>query len=173
MKSSEAVLKLNEAGFKAEPADVNRVGYHVRVSLEATQVRPFAQWLLSEGFFIDFLTAVDVSPSTQLIYQFAHYAGACRINARVSLPGSGGIDTISDIYQGANWHERETRDFFGVVFSGHPNLVPLILCDEDKDLKPLLKKEAARKPLEDVGWGEPSADKVGENVLMGGDELNN
>lgn len=161
MKSSEAVLKLNESGFQAEPADVNRVGYHVGVCLEATQVRSFAQWMLSAGFFIDFLSAVDVFPSLQVIYQFAHYAEPCRINARVSLPASGAVETISDIYQGANWHERETRDFYGVVFSGHPNLVPLILCDEDKDLKPLLKKEGARKPLEEVGWGKSVAEDVG------------
>lgn len=154
MKSNEAITKLMEAGFQAEPGEVNRVGYHVRVTLEATQVRPFAQWLLTEGFFIDFLSAVDVSPAIQVIYQFAHFDGPCRINARASLPESGAIDTISDIYQGASWHEREARDFFGVVFSGHPNLVPLILCEEDKDLKPLLKKEGAQKSLEEVGWGE-------------------
>ncbi len=154
MKSSEAVIKLNEAGFKAEPAEVTRVGYHVTVALGADQIRPFAEWLLSEGFFIDFLSAVDASPAIQLIYQFAHFDAPCRIHAQVSLPDSGAVDTISDIYQGADWHERETRDFFGVVFSGHHNLVPLILCDEDKDLKPLLKKEGAKKSLADIGLGE-------------------
>lgn len=154
MKCSEAVSKLIDTGFQAEPAEVGRVGFHVKVRLGAMQVRPFAEWLLSEGFFIDFLSAVDVSPAIQVIYQFAHYDGPCRINARVSLPESGVIDTISDIYQGADWHEREARDFFGVVFSGHPHLEPLILCDEDKDLKPLLKKAGARKSLAEVGWGQ-------------------
>lgn len=152
MKAREAVTALVEAGFSAKSVDSERQGVHVRVRLEATQVRPFAAWLLEKGFFIDFLTAVDVSPALQLIYQFAHYDAPCRINARVTLPASGTIETISDIYQGANWHERETRDFFGVVFSGHPNLVPLILCDEDRDLKPLLKNEGSRKTLEELGW---------------------
>ncbi|WP_300669277.1 NADH-quinone oxidoreductase subunit C [Desulfoluna sp.] len=159
MKSSEAILKLMEAGFQAESVDVNGVGYHVRAHVDAEQVRSFAQWLLAQGFFIDFLTAVDASPRIQMIYQFAHYDHPCRINARVPLPDSGAIDTISDIYQGADWHERETRDFFGVHFSGHHNLVPLILCDEDKDLKPLLKKEGDRKSLEEIGWADvPAAD---------------
>ena len=48
------------------------------------------------------------------------------------------IPTISHIYQGANWHERETHDFFGIIFSGHPNLEPLLL-PEDADFHPLLK----------------------------------
>ena len=154
MKSSEAVTKLNQGGFEATSADLNRVGYHVKVALGADQVRPFAEWLLSEGFFIDFLTAVDVSPALQMIYQFAHFDAPCRIHAQASLPDSGSIDTISDIYQGAHWLEREVRDFFGVEFSGHPNLVPLILCEEDKDLKPLLKKEGAKKSLEETGLSD-------------------
>lgn len=153
MKARDAVLKLTAAGFIAESSDPHGTGFHVRVILEADQVRAFAAWLLDEGFFIDFVTAVDASPACQVIYQFAHYDAPCRINARASLPESGTIDTISDIYQGADWHERETRDFFGVVFSGHPNLVPLILCDEDKDLKPLLKSEANRKTTDKLGWG--------------------
>lgn len=33
------------------------------------------------------------------------------------------------IYRGANWHERETYEMFGVVFEGHPNLKPLLLPD--------------------------------------------
>jgi NADH-quinone oxidoreductase subunit C len=33
------------------------------------------------------------------------------------------------VWTGANWHERETFEMFGVVFDGHPNLVPLLLPD--------------------------------------------
>ena len=33
------------------------------------------------------------------------------------------------MWAGANWHERETFEMFGVVFDGHPNLVPLLLPD--------------------------------------------
>ncbi|HZP51562.1 NADH-quinone oxidoreductase subunit C, partial [Actinocrinis sp.] len=32
-------------------------------------------------------------------------------------------------YRGANWHERETFEMFGVVFTGHPDLKPLLLPD--------------------------------------------
>lgn len=33
------------------------------------------------------------------------------------------------VYAGANWHERETYEMFGVTFTDHPNLVPLLLPD--------------------------------------------
>ena len=40
------------------------------------------------------------------------------------------IDTISHIYAGANWHEREIYDFFGIRFNKHPDLRRIFLFDE-------------------------------------------
>lgn len=56
------------------------------------------------------------------------------------------IDTITDIFASANWMERETYDFFGVHFVGHPNL-KRILNDENMTSFPLRKEY----PLEDAG----------------------
>lgn len=39
----------------------------------------------------------------------------------------GRLPTLSGVWRGADWHERETFEMFGVVFDGHPNLVPLLL----------------------------------------------
>lgn len=36
-------------------------------------------------------------------------------------------DTLTGIFPGADWHEREAHDMFGIVFSGHPNLAPIYL----------------------------------------------
>jgi NADH-quinone oxidoreductase subunit C len=41
----------------------------------------------------------------------------------------GRLPTLTDVWAGANWHERETYEMFGIVFDGHPNLVPLLLPD--------------------------------------------
>jgi NADH-quinone oxidoreductase subunit C len=40
------------------------------------------------------------------------------------------VPTLSGVYRGANWHEREAWEMFGIVFEGHPNLVKLLLSDE-------------------------------------------
>ena len=40
------------------------------------------------------------------------------------------VPTVTSIWAGANWYERESHDLFGVTFEGHPNLVPLLLYDE-------------------------------------------
>jgi NADH-quinone oxidoreductase subunit C len=54
------------------------------------------------------------------------------------------IPTATDLWPGANWMERETYDFFGVRFKGHPNLVRILNVDE-MDIFPLRKEY----PLED------------------------
>jgi NADH-quinone oxidoreductase subunit C len=40
------------------------------------------------------------------------------------------LPTSSGVFRGANWHEREAWEMFGIVFEGHPNLVKLLLNDE-------------------------------------------
>ena len=54
------------------------------------------------------------------------------------------IKSLTSVYPGANWMERETFDNFGVHFNGHPNL-KRILNVEDMNYHPLLKQY----PLED------------------------
>jgi NADH-quinone oxidoreductase subunit C len=48
------------------------------------------------------------------------------------------LPTVTDIYRGADWAERETREMFGIEFTGHPDPRNLLL-DEDLDIHPLLK----------------------------------
>ena len=54
------------------------------------------------------------------------------------------IKSIVEIFSGANWMERETFDFYGVIFLGHPNLIR-ILNVEYMDYHPMRKEY----PLED------------------------
>ena len=47
------------------------------------------------------------------------------------LAGGGLMPTIADIYPGADWAERETRDYFAVTFEGRESTLPLMLRDTD------------------------------------------
>lgn len=49
------------------------------------------------------------------------------------------VDSLVSLYAGANWMERETYDFFGIKFKGHPDLRP-ILNMEDLGYHPMLKE---------------------------------
>ncbi len=66
------------------------------------------------------------------------------------------IASITDIYIGANWQERETYDFFGVIFEGHPNLTR-ILNEDSMDYFPMRKEyhleDATREDKDDRFFG--------------------
>jgi NADH-quinone oxidoreductase subunit C len=121
--------------------DYKAKGYHLDVELPAEKIPQATEILSRENFFIESITGVDWIDEQQLevVYDFNHFDELCRVVIRSRTDRNNPeIPTISHIYQGANWHERETHDFFGIKFIGHPNLEPLLL-PEDADFHPLLK----------------------------------
>jgi len=64
-----------------------------------------------------------------------------KANIKINQPS---ISSITSIWPAANWMERETYDFFGIIFKGHPNLKRILNVDEMTDFP--LRKEF---PLED------------------------
>ena len=79
----------------------------------------------------------------EVVYDFNHFQSRHRVVLRVRTPRTQPqVPTIQTIYPIAHWHEREAHDFFGIVFTGHNYLVPLLL-PEDADFHPLLKDYGA------------------------------
>ncbi len=157
--TEKLISTLTELSIPVEACDFEARGYHFEIDLEADKLRSLAECMLSQEMFLVFVGGLHVKPAIEIVYQFASFERACRFVVRVPVKADNAIPTISDIYQGANWHERETRDFYGVIFTDHPNLVPLILAEEDVDLKPLLKKEDALKALSELRWAVPVEEK--------------
>jgi NADH:ubiquinone oxidoreductase subunit C len=57
-------------------------------------------------------------------------AAVRRLVLRTTVPHSApAIPTATSMYAGAAWHERETHEMFGIDFTGHPDLTPLLLPD--------------------------------------------
>lgn len=79
----------------------------------------------------------------EVVYIFNRFSARHRVNLRVRTPRSNPqIHTIAEIYPIAHWQEREIHEFFGIVFIGHPYLIPLLL-PEDAEYHPLLKDYSA------------------------------
>jgi NADH-quinone oxidoreductase subunit C len=122
--------------------DYQAKGANLDVFCPPEQVVEVAKILDSAGFFIEAISGVDWIKEDQMevIYDYSIAADVpCRVVARTRVPRSEPVvPTISDTFPGANWHERETHEFFGIKFEGHPYLVPLLL-PEDADFYPLRK----------------------------------
>ena len=89
--------------------------------------------------FFSFLTGIDYPDKIVLVYRVAsskHGAAAF-----VKIPLAKEVATapsVMKIWAGADWHERETAEMFGVFFEGHPDPRKLLLT-EDNDAHPLRK----------------------------------
>ena len=125
-------------------------GYHLDVQVDPDQLFVAVKIIDELDFFIESITGdltFHIVPrgtikdqQMEVVYDFSRYDfDLCRVVIRTRVPRDNPIvPTITPIFAGANWHERETHDFFGIKFDGHPHLIPLLL-PEDADFHPLLK----------------------------------
>ncbi|MBC7614987.1 MAG: NADH-quinone oxidoreductase subunit C [Pedobacter sp.] len=107
---------------------------------------------LKENGKIDFnfltdITAVHYPEKNQIavVYHLHSMVSGVRVRLKVFLnENHPTIPTASTLWNSANWMERETYDFFGVKFEGHPDLRRILNMD-DLGVHPMLKQY----PLED------------------------
>ncbi len=136
----KAAIKKRENGVIERDYSVH--GYHLDAQVDVEQLLDAVKIIDQAEFFIETITGVDWIKEDELevIYDFSRYDfEVCRVVIRTRVPRTKPVvPTITGIYAGANWHERETAEFFGIDFSGHPHLIPLLL-PEDADFHPLLK----------------------------------
>jgi NADH-quinone oxidoreductase subunit C len=102
--------------------------------------------------FFDYLCGVDEEAAgigiVLHVYSTRHHH---HVQLRTVVPREGGgVPTVSDLWFGANWHERETAELFGVGFEGHPNLAKLLLPEEFEGYP--LRKEFALLSREAKPW---------------------
>ena len=88
---------------------------------------------LSLALFLD-VTAVDYEAERgelELIYVLRSPVSGERVLVKTRLDAADPrIATVSDLYAGANWAEREVYDMFGVCFEGHPDLRRILMYKE-------------------------------------------
>ncbi|MCY0908368.1 MAG: NADH-quinone oxidoreductase subunit C [Sulfobacillus thermotolerans] len=85
--------------------------------------------------------AVDYLPSRprfELVYHLYQPWKRARIRVKTRVAIDQSVPTVTTLWPGANWPEREAFDLFGIVFSGHPDLKRIYL-PEDWDGHPLRK----------------------------------
>jgi NADH-quinone oxidoreductase subunit C len=70
-------------------------------------------------------------PRFETVYSLLSLSNALRFTLKVSLTEENPrVPTVSGVWPTANWHERETYDFYGIEFTGHPNLTRILLPED-------------------------------------------
>ncbi len=127
-----------------QATDATLKGYDLDAIVAPAQVIDAAHLLDAAGFGLDAITGVDwlAQNEMEVVYDYFHPLESLRVVVRTRVPrATPEVPTIVEVFPGANWHERETHDFFGITFAGHPNLAPFLL-PEDADFHPLRKDYA-------------------------------
>ena len=133
--------------LRIEAVDFGKRGCHLDITVSAEDIEAAASVLDALGFALEAISGVDwpAEEAMELVYDFNKMAAGGRIAIRVRIPrATPELPSISRIFGGANWYEREAHDMFGIVFLGHPNLTPLIL-PEDATFHPL-RKDFSHEP---------------------------
>jgi NADH/F420H2 dehydrogenase subunit C len=110
-------------------------GEWINFFVEPLEWKTVAQQLRTlSGLDFDFLfcvTCVDWKTHFTMVYHLTSTIHRHSIVVKVKLNhDKPEIETVSDIWKTANFHEREQYDLFGVIFLNHPDLRRLLLTDD-------------------------------------------
>jgi len=108
-----------ETSFTIQPEDLR-------------EVAKFCRTELSFDYLID-ISSVDnlgEEPRFEIVYEL--YSMTLAVHLRLKLAISEeicAVETVSDIWPTANWHEREIYDMMGIRFRGHPDLRRILMWE--------------------------------------------
>jgi NADH-quinone oxidoreductase subunit C len=88
------------------------------------------------------ITAIDWAKRKNrftVVYHIYSFKNNFRLRLKADIDESDcAIDTVSSVWKGANWQERETYDMYGIKFNNHPDLRRMYM-PEDFEYHPLRK----------------------------------
>lgn len=163
--TDEFVLEKIKASFSENISQDETSFDLLTLEVDASKIHSLIKFLKEDGSLqISFLTALcgihyptNTGKELGVVYHLHSLIHNYRIRLKTYLPiENPEVDSITDIYIGANWQERETFDFFGIQFKGHPNLVR-ILNEDTMDYFPMRKEyhleDATREDKDDRFFG--------------------
>lgn len=122
------------------------------------------------------VTAIDwaegASPRFTMVYHLfsTTRAGYIRVAANCPSDAAPAAPSVVTLWPGANWHERECYDMFGITFTGHPDLRRILMWD-GYPYHPLRKEfplAGIEAPLHDPEIGAETGTKVIAAPMAGG-----
>jgi NADH-quinone oxidoreductase subunit C len=118
------------------------------VSVDRSRAHDILAWLRdtpAQGFnYLTDITAVDYRDperALEVVYQLRSLSRKAELRVKIPLDKSGAleVDSVFDLWKGADWLEREVFDMFGVTFTGHPDLRRILMWETYAEGFPLRK----------------------------------
>ncbi|HYM69732.1 MAG TPA: NADH-quinone oxidoreductase subunit C [bacterium] len=127
------------------------------------------RWLRDNPEFdmavLEFVSAVDWPDRFDVLYQLVSLARSHGVMLKVPVAKDDAhVPSVVEVWRGADWHEREAYDLFGITFDGHPDL-RRIMMSEDWKGHPLRKDYV----YEDPQWLVDVAAKRQREIAATGD----
>ena len=133
------VVERIRARFPEAIEDTTNFRGQLTIRIRNQEIRAVCRFLRDEpglefGMLAD-LCGVDMLklreiPRFDVVYQLYSVTQNQTLRLKASLDEWGSIDSVTPVWPGANWLERETYDMFGIVFDGHPDLRRILLPDD-------------------------------------------
>jgi NADH-quinone oxidoreductase subunit C len=128
---------LDSLGEALGPKIHDRVEFRgeTTLTIAANDLREIAKFCRDElalDYLID-ITSIDNFGDEfrfEIVYHLYSMPYAVHLRLKLKVPeDAGAVDTVSDIWPTANWHEREIYDMMGIKFNGHPDLRRILMWD--------------------------------------------
>jgi NADH-quinone oxidoreductase subunit C len=121
----------------------SRLAYgELTLSVHRYTIVEVAEWLKADGF----ISIIDVcgvdyperAERFEVVYHLLNPKANLRVRVKLTTDDATLVPSITPVFRGADWFEREAYDLYGILFSGHPDL-RRILTDYGFDGHPLRK----------------------------------
>jgi NADH-quinone oxidoreductase subunit C len=108
----------------------------VTLEIAASRINSVCGYLKFDQKFVRLssVTAVDrypAEPRFEVVYHLQSIERKLRVRLKCRLRGENpSIESVTSVWRGADWYEREVFDLFGIRFTGHPDLRRIMLPDD-------------------------------------------
>ncbi|HBH60368.1 MAG TPA: NADH-quinone oxidoreductase subunit C [Nitrospiraceae bacterium] len=154
MEPLEIVNRLKNS-YLNEIADVSEFRDQVFVSVNRDRISDICRFLHDDpDIYMDYLVDLcgvdypDRQYRYEVVYNLYSVKHKHRLMLKALIPADNpSVDSVVPIWSGANWHEREACDMYGIVFNGHPDLRRILMPD-DWEGYPLRKDYPLKGPAD-------------------------
>jgi NADH:ubiquinone oxidoreductase subunit C len=141
--TKEEIIRIFQSKFPEKMEEIPFVGVDVAFKVDKDLILEICKFA-KETPELDFdllacFSCVDYIDHMELVYNLFSFKHRHKIAIKTSLPRDGEIDSVTPVWNAANWHEREIAELFGTTFRNHPDPRPILLPEDWDEGYPMRK----------------------------------